>query len=128
MIVRGLLSLIVVSSLLACGAPYRFVRQSQDGGIVAVRDQENKEVRQTILLEMRKVCQGEFDITDEGEVVIGSETRRTERVRSSQVGGRRSGVSVGVGVSQTVTTPVTEWQIDFTCRRSSVPPATGTSP
>ena len=141
----------------ACASPppYRVVKKTQADGVLAIVDPNNPETRQLIDQEMRNHCRGNYQVIEEGEVVIGtdqieSNSQSTYGSQSTQAagnafGGRRwaSGNSVAntVGAQHTNSQAVTstrdakEYQLRYQCTPGAAPapgvvppPAPGTPP
>ena len=59
----------------ACASPplYRVVKKTQADGVLAIVDPNNPETRQLIDQEMRNHCRRNYQVIEEGEVVIGTD-------------------------------------------------------
>jgi hypothetical protein len=101
-----------VLGLAACGGTFRVVRQTPEGGVVALkgdRDDAHAKAEQF----MASQCGGGgYAILEEGEAVIGETSHAT-------------GVYWGAGVStgNTSTTQKTEWRISYRCKSAGPAPA-----
>jgi hypothetical protein len=105
-----LASVLALSTVMAGCGTYRVVRRTPNGGEVALQGTESK-AREAAAEYMASVCPEGYDVLEEGEAVIGTETdAQTQRGRV-------------YGVPTTTTTATTtdkhEWRIKYQCRGGS---------
>lgn len=131
MIKNTIYALAIVALLAGCQAmpykPYaRKVKVSpQEGGIVALKIEHNNEDRTFAEGIMSSTCRNnQFDILEEGEVVIGSETTSNETSKAGTEGtqvGSLWGIPVTSGATDpskntnSTTLQKKEWQIKYKC-------------
>jgi hypothetical protein len=97
----------IVGLLLAACGSYRYVYRNQNGGTIALqgdRDSAMEKARDA----MKDHCRGPYTITEEGEVVVGSETEG----RAESHENRRGGVTTHEGQ---ITQDVREWRVTYVC-------------
>lgn len=92
--------------LTGCGT-YRVVHRTAAGGEVALEGSEDK-AREAASEYMASQCPYGFDVIEEGEAVVGSET--TASTRKEKVFG------VPVSSTQSQTTDKREWRLKYQCR------------
>lgn len=132
--VIGIVSLFVAGSLFTgCQAvPYKpYARnvkvQSRKGGVVALKLNHRDEDRIKAEGIMRRTCATQnFEIVEEGEVVVGTVTNATEN-KDPGYGSQRVGSLWGMQVSSrgrsastnttSTTTQKKEWQIKYACTK-----------
>ena len=117
--------LLLLGSMVAmagCTSPARFVDRTDSGGIVAVPDYSHRD--QAIALIHREVGPN-YHITDEKEVVVGSDTKTTVVAGSGSLLTRFESWFTGtkqVAKSETKTEPEKEFRITY-IKTTPLPPA-----
>src|SRR5215813_3697519 len=96
-------------ALSGCGT-YRVVRRTPSGGEVALQGSEEK-AREAAAEYMASQCPQGYDIVEEGEAVIGSET--VASTRKDRVFG------VPVQSTKAETTDKHEWRLKYQCKGTS---------
>lgn len=109
----SMISAIALSSLglAGCGT-YRVVRRTPNGGEVALQGTPGK-AHEAADQYMASQCPGGYDIVEEGEAVIGSETQ-AQTTRDKNVWGRP------VQRTTESTTEKSEWRIKYQCKEAAV--------
>ena len=102
----------------ACGQA-RIVRQTQAGGEIALEGDRQKAMEQAHSA-MQAHCQGPYTITEQGEVVIGTDTARADEAYVEE-----DGTVVSEGGEST--RQATEWRVKYVCGNSA-PPADAPGP
>jgi hypothetical protein len=122
--------------LAACGSA-KVIQRTQAGGVIELQGDRGKAMEQANA-EMAAHCggPGSWDITQEGEEAIGTDTfTREDTNAASQTSrsGRRT-TSGSTTTGQTSTRTATAWRIHYTCRGAAgampppPPPADGAPP
>ena len=102
-----LFALVSVTVLLGgCGVA-RVVHRSQSGGVIAIEGDRNKAMEQAHQL-MAEHCRGPYQITEEGEHVVG-----TDRAESTDTYVTEEGEVVETTGEST--REATEWRVRYTC-------------
>jgi len=113
----------LVLALAACGSA-RVIQRTQTGGVIELQGDRGKAMEQANS-EMASHCgPGNFDITQEGEEAIGTDTySREDTNAASQTS--RSGRTTTAGSTtqgQQSTRTATAWRVHYTCRGAGGPP------
>ena len=113
----------LVVALAACGSA-RVIQRTQTGGVIELQGDRGKAMEQANS-EMASHCgPGNFDITQEGEEAIGTDTySREDTNAASQTS--RSGRTTTAGSTtqgQQSTRTATAWRVHYTCRGAGGPP------
>lgn len=132
MIIRCLFLPLMLGAVVGCQTvPYKpYARKvkikPRQGGVVALKLNHRQEDRIYAEQIMSRTCgTNPFDVLEEGEVVIGTETQATKTHRQGQ-SGRQVGSLFGIPVSTSSSDPQTstnstttqkkEWQINYKCK------------
>jgi hypothetical protein len=115
---RTVYASIVVASLFTmlagCGT-YRVVKKTPNGGEVALQGSPEK-AREGAQEYMAAQCPGGYDILEEGEAVVGSETTEQTRKGPDVFG-------VPTRTTNASTTDKREWRIKYQCKGTTPAPA-----
>jgi hypothetical protein len=104
---------LLCSFLLACGSA-RLVHRTQTGGTIALQGDRNKAMENAHQM-MQQHCQGPYQIVEEGEVVVGTDTQHGEESYVAE-----DGTLVQQGGSST--RQAKEWRVTYTCAAAAAPP------
>ncbi len=119
-----------VVALAACGSA-RVISRTQSGGIIELQGDRGKAMEQANS-EMNAHCgPGNFDITQEGEEAVGTDTTHQENTgtdtATSKTGRHSSTDSSTTAVTSTRT--ATAWRVHYQCKGAGAPgPAPGAPP
>jgi hypothetical protein len=111
-----------ITVLLACGAflvavgcgSARVVKRTQYGGTIALQGDQNKAMEDAHA-KMNAHCGSQgYTITEEGEVVVGSDTAYGEDTEYDEDGSTTEGGST--------TRDATEWRVTYECGQAGGPP------
>ncbi|HPH67422.1 MAG TPA: hypothetical protein PLF40_16815 [Kofleriaceae bacterium] len=108
----GLVAGLVSIALAACGSA-RYVQRTQYGGTIALNGDRGKAM-EAATKDMQAHCPGGFQIIQEGEVPIGTDTG----ARSDTYQNKDGSVTQQAGQS---TRTATEWRVQYQC--NGAPPA-----
>jgi hypothetical protein len=93
-------------ALVACaGASYRVVKKTPEGGVVALAGSRD-EAHSLAEGYMKSQCPGGFDVVEEGEAVIGEDSKSATKPSLFTIGQNTA----------TSTTQKTEWRINYKCK------------
>jgi hypothetical protein len=99
------LSFVMSAFLLTGCSSIRVVKKTQDGGVVALQGVQS-DARQKADEYMRSQCSGDYEVVEEGEAVVGSDT--TSRQTSGFLGPQ----------TQSKSTDRSEWRITYKCKNA----------
>ena len=112
----GLVAGLVSIALAGCGSA-RYVQRTQYGGTIALNGDRGKAM-EAATKDMQAHCPGGYQVLNEGEVAIGTDTG----ARSDTVQNRDGSVTQQAGQS---TRTATEWRVTYQCNGAPVAPAPG---
>lgn len=112
---------IILASVVAmagCATTRVVSKQPRKGGVIALQAGlwGEEEARAKMESMMRSNCGGQYEITDESEVVVG----QVSRTKGSEKGNKKNGFvsySEKQSESTTETNNKTEWRITYACKR-----------
>ena len=109
--------------LAACGSA-KVITRTQTGGVIELQGDRGKASEQAAAEMSRHCGPGNYDVTQEGEEAIGTDTfSREDTNAASQTS--RSGRHTSTGettTGQTSTRTATAWRIHYSCKGASAPP------
>lgn len=117
------LALGLVVALSACGSA-RLVTRTAGGGVLALQGDRGKAMEDATNQMAGHCGPGNYDITQEGEEAIGTDTVQTEDTAQDSKtsrNGRRSSTDTST-VATTSTRTATEWRVHYACRGAGGPP------
>lgn len=110
----GLVAGLVSIALAGCGSA-RYVQRTQYGGTIALNGDRGKAM-EAATKDMQAHCPGGYQVLQEGEVAIGTDTG----ARSDTYQNRDGSVTQQAGQS---TRTATEWRVTYQCNGAPVAPA-----
>lgn len=113
-----LVTLFVTPLFAACATTRVVSTKPRNGGVIALQKGLWGEAEARMKAEsiMRSTCGGKYEITEEGEVVIGTVSQQQGSANETKTNGRY-GAGSSTQTSSTVdTTNKTEWRITYACR------------
>jgi hypothetical protein len=110
----GLVAGLVSIALAGCGSA-RYVQRTQYGGTIALNGDRGKAM-EAATKDMQAHCPGGYQVLQEGEVPIGTDTG----ARSDTYQNRDGSVTQQAGQS---TRTATEWRVQYQCNGAPVAPA-----
>lgn len=113
-----LIALGTVVVTVGCATTRVVSKQPRKGGVIALQKGlwGEDEARAKMESTMRSNCGGQYEITDESEVVVG----QVSRTKGSEQGKQKNGYvsySTKQSESTTETNNKTEWRITYACKR-----------
>ncbi len=116
----------------SAGPSYRVVKKTQYDGVLALYRPNDQEARAEIDRVMRDHCRGEYEVLEEGEVVIGKvETTTVDQNQTTQHGrtffGNPAANTRTTGSQTTTAQDKTEVQLKYRCKAGGAPAAAPTA-
>ncbi len=115
----GLVAGLVSIALAGCGSA-RYVQRTQYGGTIALNGDRGKAM-EAATKDMQAHCPGGYQVLNEGEVPIGTDTG----ARSDTYQNRDGSVTQQAGQS---TRTATEWRVQYQCNGAPVAPGPAPAP
>jgi len=113
-------AVIVMWALIAACGSARVVHRTQYGGIIALQGDRGKAMEEARRI-MWEHCGGQYTIVEEGEHVVGTETRGGSETYVTE-----DGTEVTEGGESTHES--TEWRVKYQCGQAPPPPAAAPPP
>jgi hypothetical protein len=117
-----LFSFVIAGTLVACApqGSYREVKVAQGGGELALEG-DRALAHQKADDYMKSKCQAGYNVLEEGEVSVGTDTTTSQ---GSSSGVRAHGFSIGTrNQAKSSTRDATEWRVKYQCKDAAPAPA-----
>jgi hypothetical protein len=126
-------ALLLIGALVGCGSA-RLVQRNQYGGVIALNGDRQKAMEQANNMMAQHCGPGNYQVTSEGEVPVGSDTysqsntnygQSTQSSPNGQYSNTQGGATTQSGTS---TRTATEWRIQYQCGQGAGAPPPGPAP